>query len=75
MSFTNRQTMRSRNPSPFDAVIGRTTARSCVDREPSPESVPVDERANLFDAAAANPHGFGIVRRGVFLAFKETAPA
>jgi hypothetical protein len=61
--------MRTRNVSPFDAVIGRNAAPSCVETTRT-ELAPADERANLIDARAVNPHT-GPLRRPVFLAFKE----
>jgi hypothetical protein len=64
--------MRTRNHSPFDAVIGRLVAPSCVEAT-RPERTPADERATLFDAAAVNPHKPGRIRSPVFLAFKEPA--
>lgn len=70
MSFASRQTMRARNYTPFDAVIGRLLPPSCVEGTHM-DRAPADESATLFDAAAVNPHREGGLRCPVFLAFKE----
>lgn len=72
MSFAKKPMMRSRNYSPFDAVIGRMVAPSCVDMAPT-ERTHALEPAPLIDAQAVNPHNSGAIRRPVFLAFKEPA--